>query len=196
MLHKLKNRYTMLGVTTLLAAVVGLAQAATASASEFYLQEPLAPGTPGKVLNAYACGNPANIVQWNYQSPGTCNSGGSNEIWYSQAVQSGGATPIYAEYGGHRMCMNVDRRDYASGTQIIAYNCDSGFTDNEWFTMHQDPNAQNNWTITPTYEASGANLCLNVAGGFGNGNNIILYSCGPPATNPPNNEWFSPQKVN
>ena len=132
----------------------------------------------GQVLNAAGCGNPAHVVQWAFTT-GSCPSGGSNEEWYVSNY-SGGATSIWARYGNNYMCMNVTAYKYSSGTQILAYNCDNshgGVTPNEKFYI----SCYGSWcVIKPVGNPS---LCLNVAGGNGQGHNVILYACNGGYTN-------------
>jgi len=175
----MRMRYTWLAVICLAAGAVVLAQAAPAFA-DFVgpIQVTDAPTSGGhaEVLNANYCGNPAHIIEYPY-GPTYCSGGGSNEIWDVRNGASGTSTPIYANYNGNRMCMNVTNNKYSSGTIIQTWNCNNGYTNNDWFTWYCNALVMKGCWIEPTYEPAGANLCFNVAGGFGTGHNIILYSC-------------------
>lgn len=141
------------------------------------------------VLNAAGCGNPARVIQWSFTTA-SCSGGGSNEKWNIDVTAAeaigGSGTDIWAYYNGNYMCLNVAGGNYSSGTQIYAWNCDpsnGGVTSNEKFKLEPCGNTgacgASYGLIAPANEPTGANLCLNIAGGFGNGNNVTLYACSP-----------------
>jgi len=169
-------------VAVVFAVVAAVLQAAPAYAVATHITEPDAPGTPAAVLNAYACGNPANIVQWPYSAGASCASGGSNEVWNITPIDGDGNTSIIAYYGGNAMCMNVWHNDYAQGTPIVAYPCNNGVTDNEEFSVHTNYDL-GGYDIAPEWQPHSFSLCFNVWGGFGQGNQIKLYPCDTTYTN-------------
>jgi hypothetical protein len=160
------------------ALTLGLSQAA-AYAKPVWIYSQLAPGTPARVFNAYGCGNPANVVWWPYAASGGCPDGASNEQWTIVNLGTYGADEIEAfeaHYGGNTMCLNVRGASYTEGTQIIAYNCNGGIAANEKFIVLTNP-AQPGYDLTP-WGGNTSQECLNVWGGFGDGNPIKLYPCG------------------
>jgi hypothetical protein len=79
------------------------------------------------------------------------------------------------------MCLNVRYGDYSSGQQIITYNCDGGATGNEKFYLLPCSTSgacgASYGLIEPVGAYPSRHVCLNIAGGFGLGHNIILYDC-------------------
>lgn len=181
-----QRKNVLLGTALISALIVAAAQAAPALANPWYIQAKLAGGSTAQLLNAQACGDPAQIIQYPYTPGTTCPGGGSNQLW---STTNGNwptytNTAIYASYGGRNMCMNIKGNDYAPRTPVIAYECNpSRPAGNELWIIHPYPGG---------YEIQAANdtpLCLNIKGGFGERNPIVLYEC-----NGASNEQFVPDQ--
>lgn len=128
-------------------------------------------------VDAAGCGIPANVIEYPYVTNGCDSNGGENwGLDYQNGVYA-----IYAQYGGHDMCLNIRGGSYTSGTPILAWGCDSGPQPDEEFYLTATQYA--GWFYI--HSAVAHSLCLNVAGGNAPGNSIILYSCGDYS-----NEWF------
>jgi hypothetical protein len=123
------------------------------------------------VLDASGFGNPAAIDDYPQNF-------GANQNW-TLCEQPSGYDAIYAYYNGNYMCLNVSNSDYAPGTQLLAYQCNGGPSNNELFRQPAHT-PDSNWYmggdeadyIVP---AGNYSLCLNVSGGLGKGHHVILY---------------------
>jgi hypothetical protein len=100
---------------------------------------------------------------------------GANQVW-EVAELGNGYDAIIANYGGNEMCMNVKGGIYIQGTEMLAWPCNTVVTTNEQFRRPENthyPSMSGWYYIVP---AGNYGLALNVAGGSGEGRNIILWS--------------------
>jgi hypothetical protein len=130
----------------------------------------------GQALTANGCGNPANIIQWSLTDS-------SCQHWHINNI--GGETDIYAYYGGNWMCMGV--YNFGNGDQVYAFNCDNSNGGVQWYEEWKLGCNNNNqcWIYPWSYQQ----YCLNVAGGNGQGRNVVLWGCSPSYSN----EQFTPR---
>jgi hypothetical protein len=130
-------------------------------------------------VHASGCAIPTNLIIATQSS--TCDAG-ANELWTFNKL-SNGYEEIAAYYGGHIMCANVKGGNASSGTQIIAWGCDSGSlpANEQWRQPENTPdhyydsscaNPPCAYFIVPSQNYG---LTWNVQGGISAGHNIILY---------------------
>lgn len=80
---------------------------------------------------------------------------------------------IYANYGGHLMCMNVKGNVYQKGTQIWVSECENSLQLNElWEIFGYPVEGKTMYTICASFETG---LCINVSGGIQTGNLLIIW---------------------
>lgn len=175
-------RYLLLALASVfLVAAGGIVTASPASAWSTgwdYIQ------TGSGVLNASGCGNPANVIQYTLNTGARCSGGGSNEEW-AVANTTGGETDVYAYYDQNYMCLGAS--SYSQGAQVYAYNCDNSNGGVKGYEEWKFECSTNSCMIVPWYSQG---YCLNVAGGNGNGNNVVLWNSCPPGYYA--NEQFKP----
>lgn len=130
-------------------------------------------------IHASGCAIPADLIIATQSS--TCD-GGYNESWTFNKLANG-YEEIAAYYGGHLMCANVRGGNASSGTQVIAWGCDSGTlpANEQWRQPVNTPDPHFNsacasppcaYFLVPSQNYS---LTMNVQGGISAGHNIILY---------------------
>jgi hypothetical protein len=125
--------------------------------------------TNGSVMDASGYANPANIDDYS-------SNGGTNQQW-ALCELTNGYDEIVSDYNGNMMCLNVEDSSYTSGAHLLAWPCNTVVTGNEqWRRPENTPDGSFSGYdyLVP---AGNYSLCVNVKGGLGNGNLMILYAC-------------------
>ncbi|MEU5164492.1 RICIN domain-containing protein [Streptomyces sp. NPDC020875] len=149
----------MPGGTATAGAPVPLAEGAAAATTVQQVTLRLS-SDPGQVANVKGAStaNGAEVIQWPW-------SGAANERW----------EPEPADWGYHRfrsvhsgLCLNVEGGGNENGARVIQWTC--GTADNEqWRFVAKGRGYQ--------IVARSSGKCLNVAGGVGQGRQLIQYTC-------------------